>query len=125
MRRLAEIGIEKKAAMHELKKALRGLVALYYNDGKILWDEFRDLEDVSKLFGFNSSTFFPIIREVVQELKVVCFTNDLVVKGQDIDRYEILFPWAFRNGFLPSDSVTKQTDIVVNCGAKSSITGKI
>jgi DNA polymerase III epsilon subunit family exonuclease len=125
MRRLVEIGIEKKVAVQQLKTALRGLIALYYKDGKISWDEFKDLEEVAKLFGFNSSVFYPIIKEVVPELKVVCFTNELVVKGKDVDRYEILFPWAVCNGFLPSDSVTKQTDIVVNCGTKTSVTGKI
>ena len=125
MRRLSEIGIEKKAAIQQLKKALRELVKLYYKDSKITWDEFKDLEEVAKLFGFNSSVFFPLIKEVVSELKVVCFTNDLIVKGQTVDRYEILFPWAVCNGFLPSDSVTKQTELVVNCGAKNSVTGKI
>ncbi len=125
MHRLSEIGIEKKVAIEQLKKALSGLVKFYYKDGKISWDEFNDLENIAKLFGFNSSIFFPIIKEVVSELKVVCFTNDLVVKGRNIDRYEILFPWAVRNGFLPSDSVTKQTDMVINCAAKACTTGKI
>lgn len=125
MRRLSELGIGKKSAIHQLKKALQGLVSQYYNDGKISWDEFKDLEEIATLFGFNSSVFFPIIKGVVPELKVVCFTNELVVKGQEVDRYDILFPWAVRNGFLPSDSVTKQTEIVVNCGDKTSSTGKI
>lgn len=125
MRKLADIGIQKKAAVQQLKKGLHGLVKNYYSDGRISWAEYKDLEDVAKLFGFKSSVFFPLIKEVVPDLKVVCFTNDLVLKGQEVDRYETLFPWAVCNGFLPSDSVTKQTDLVVNCGAKTSITGKI
>lgn len=125
MLRLSELGIEKKAATYQLKKALLSLVSHYYADGKISWDEFEDLQKIATLFGFNSSVFFPLIKEVVPTLRVVCFTNELVVKGQVVDRYDILFPWAVRNGFLPSDSVTKQTDLVVNCGDKKSSTGKI
>lgn len=125
MRKLAAIGIQKKTAIEQLKKGLKALVRDYYEDGKISWSEYKDMEDVAKLFGLNSSVFFPLIKEVVPDLKVVCFTNDLVLKGQVVDRYETLFPWAVSNGFLPSDSVTKQTDLVVNCGTKTSTTGKI
>jgi len=125
MRRLSEIGIAKKVAVQQLKTALSDLVKHYYKDNNISWDEYKDLEEIAKLFGLNSSGFFPIIKEVVPELKIVCFTNDLTVNGQNVDRYETLFPWAVCNGFLPSDSVTKQTNLVVNCGPKNSVTGKI
>ena len=125
MKKLADLGIEKKVAMRELKKALAGLVSVYYEDRKISWDEYCDLENLSKMFGFNSATFFPLIKEVVPDLKVICFTNDLIVKDEVVDRYETLFPWSVRHGYLPSDSVTKQTDLVVNCGFKNDITGKI
>lgn len=125
MRKLSDIGIAKKVAIQQLKTALSDLVKHYYKDKNISWDEYKDLEEIAKLFGLNSSGYFPIIKDVVPELRVVCFTNDLTVKGQIVDRYETLFPWAVCNGFLPSDTVTKQTDMVVNCGAKNSVTGKI
>ena len=125
MRRLSDIGIAKKVAVQQLKTAMSDLVKHYYKDNNISWDEYKDLEEIAKLFGLISSGFFPIIKEVVPELKIVCFTNELTVNGQTVDRYETIFPWAVCNGFLPSDTVTKQTDLVVNCGAKNSVTGKI
>ena len=125
MRRLSEIGIAKKAAVQQLKTALGDLVMHYYKDNDISWDEYKDLEEIAKMFGLNSSAFFPLIKEVVPMLSIVCFTNDLIVNGQIVDRYEILFPWAVCNGYLPSNSVTKQTDLVVNCGSRNSVSGKI
>lgn len=122
---LAALGISRQAAQEELKKAIRCLATDYYEDGTISWHEFTDLEDIGKLFGFNNAVFFGLIREVVPKLKVVCFTNDLVVGGQIVDRYETLFPWAVENGFLPSTSLTKQSDLLINCGERGSTTGKI
>jgi DNA polymerase III epsilon subunit family exonuclease len=125
MRRLSEIGIAKKVAVQQLKTALSDLAVHYYRDYEISWDEFRDLEDIANLFGFNSSVFYPLIKQVVPELKVICFTNDLIIKGKPVDRFEALYPWAVSNRFLPCATVTKQTDLVVNCGAKNSVTGKL
>ena len=122
---LAALGISKRAAQEELKKALRCLAADYYEDGNISWHEFTDLEDIAKLFGFNNSVFFGVIKEIIPTLKVVCFTNDLVVGGQVVDRYETLFPWAIENGFLPSTTLTKKSDLLINCGDRGSTTGKI
>ena len=122
---LAALGISKQAAQEELKKAIRCLAADYYEDGKISWHEFTDLEDIAKLFGFNNAVFFGLIKEVITELKVVCFTNELVVGGQVVDRYETLFPWAVENGFLASSTLTKQSDLLINCGERGSTTGKV
>jgi hypothetical protein len=108
-----------------LRKAIRGLAADYYEDGKISWHEFTDIEDIAKLFGFTNAVFFALLRETIPTLKVTCFTNDLVVEGQVVDRYETLFPWAVENGFLPSTTLTKQSDLLINCGARDSLTGKI
>ncbi len=125
MDRIASIQIDKKVAQNELRKAMLGLIADYYEDGKITWDEFSDLEELATLFGFNTSVHFTLIKEIVPGLKVVCFTNELVVKDVVVDRYETLFPWAVENGYLPSANVTKQTNLLVNCGEKDSRTGKI
>lgn len=122
---LTALGVCRQAAQEELKKAIRCLAADYYEDKKISWNEFTDLEDIAKLFGFNNAIFFALIREVIPTLKVVCFTNDLVVDGQVVDRYETLFPWSVENGFLPSTTLTKQSDLLINCGARDSSTGKI
>lgn len=122
---LAALDISKKVAQEELKKAIRCLAADYYEDGKISWQEFADLEDIAKLFGFNNSVFFGLLKDVIPALKVVCFTNDLVVGGQVVDRFETLFPWAVENGFLPSTTLTKQTDLLINCGDRRSTTAKI
>lgn len=124
MHKLSEIGIAKKVAVQQLKTALSDLVKHYYQDNILSWDEFKDLEDIANLFGFSSSVFYPLIKEVVPELKVTCFTNDLIVKGKVVDRYETIYPWAVGNALLPCATVTKQTDLVVNCGAKNSVTGK-
>lgn len=125
MRQLAEIGVDKKAATAQLKKALSELITLYCQNGKISWEDYQDLEEVAKLLGFNSSVLFSLIKEAAPAFKVLCFTNNLIIKGQSVDRYEILFPWALSHGFLPSDSVTKQTDLVVNCDTNGTASSKI
>ena len=126
-----QVGLSRDGALRANEDYVRNLVAVALSDGKITPAERADLDVIAELLGVDQPRLQKLIGSaktssewqtpdalpyVGNDLagKTVCFTGTLLSKlnGQLIKREQAL-EMARRAGLVPTDSLTKKTEILV------------
>lgn len=119
-----KIGISQKCGEQILRNSFCDMVEEKCQGGVVSWESFDDIRNNANLLGIPQKVLFDVLKKYLPTYHTVCYTGDVERNGEPIDRYGVIYPWSVENGYLPMNSITKQTDLVVYCRPRDKYSTK-